>query len=325
MRYERVEDILKLAILLQTNPYGLSLYDIQENFRVSRRTAERMRDAVVRLFPDVEYFDTSDKIRRWKLNNSLNLVSFTSDEIAELENTKKKLFVDGLENKAEIINDVILKIKALNKNDISKLETDIEAIMEAEGYAIRQHPRFKVSRELLSKIREAIKAYKVLHIVYENKNKEAQEYNIHPYGVMYAEKHFLVAYNPERKALRLYNLSNIKSMEILDEYFEKDESFSLESYANNSFGVYQEKPVPITLLFDKSVAEDVKNFHFHPTQKIKEEKDGSIKVEFTAGGSLEICWHIFKWGDKVTIVKPQSLKSTYKSLLIQALKEDEDS
>ena len=318
MRYERVEDILKLAILLQTNPYGLSLYDIQENFRVSRRTAERMRDAVVRLFPDVEYFDTSDKIRRWKLNNSLNLVSFTSDEIAELENTKKKLFVDGLENKAEIINDVILKIKALNKNDISKLETDIEAVMEAEGYAIRQHPRFKVSRELLSKIREAIKAYKVLHIVYENKNKENQECNIHPYGVMYAEKHFLVAYNPERKALRLYNLSNIKSMEILDEYFEKDESFSLESYANNSFGIYQEKPVPITLLFDKSVAEDVKNFHFHPTQKIKEEKDGSIKLQFKAGGMLEICWHIFKWGDKVKIIKPESLKQEYLSLLNKA-------
>lgn len=320
MRYEKVEDILKLAILLQTNPYGLSLYDIQEQFRVSRRTAERMRDAVVRLFPDVEFFDTADKIRRWKLNTNINLASFTSDEIAELENTKKKLQVDGLENKAEIIDDVILKIKALNKNDINKLETDIEAIMEAEGYAIRQYPRFKVSRELLSKTREAIKAYKTLHIVYENKNKEIQECNIHPYGVMYAEKHFLVAYNPDRKALRLYNLSNIKSMEILDEYFDKDESFSLESYANNSFGVYQETPVSITLLFDKSVAEDVKNFHFHPTQKIKEEKDGSIKLEFKAGGMLEICWHIFKWGDKVKIIKPERLKADYKKLLEEAMR-----
>ena len=44
MRYERVEDILKLALLMQTNSSGLSLYDIQDHFRVSRRTAERMRD-----------------------------------------------------------------------------------------------------------------------------------------------------------------------------------------------------------------------------------------------------------------------------------------
>ena len=110
----------------------------------------------------------------------------------------------------------------------------------------------------------------------------------------------------------------------MDEYFEKDENFNLDDYAKNSFGIYQEKPQQIVLKFDKSVADDVMNFHFHPTQKIKEEKDGNIKVEFTAGGSLEICWHIFKWGDKVTIVKPLSLKSIYKSLLIQALKADEE-
>ncbi len=54
MRYERVEDILKLALLMQATTYGLSLYDIQDHFRISRRTAERMRDAVVRLFPQIE-------------------------------------------------------------------------------------------------------------------------------------------------------------------------------------------------------------------------------------------------------------------------------
>jgi predicted DNA-binding transcriptional regulator YafY len=318
MRYERVEDIIKLAILLQTTPYGLSLYDIQDQFRVSRRTAERMRDAVVRLFPDIESFDTADKIRRWKLNNSLNLVSFTSDEIAELENTKKKLHVDGLDNKAEIIDDIIQKIKAQNKNDLSRLETDIEALMEAEGFAIRQHPRFKVSRELLSKVREAIKAFKTVHIVYENRNKEIQECNIHPYGVMYAEKHFLVAYNPERQALRLYNLSKIRSMDILDEYFDKDDNFNLYEYSKNSFGVFQEVAKKVILEFDKEVAEDVKNFHFHPTQTIKEMKNGNMKVEFKAGGSLEICWHIFKWSDKVKIIKPASLKQEYESLLNQA-------
>jgi predicted DNA-binding transcriptional regulator YafY len=72
------------------------------------------------------------------------------------------------------------------------------------------------------------------------------------------------------------------------------------------------------LEFDKSVSEDVKNFHFHPTQKIKDQKDGSVKVEFTAGGSLAICWHLFKWGKLVKIIKPTSLKTIYKSLLAEA-------
>jgi len=320
MRYERVEDILKLALAMQTSYKGLSLNDIQEHFRVSRRTAERMRDAVVRLFPQIEEVETGSKIKRWKLSKHslIPLVAFSPEELAELENTKKKLELDGLSNKAETIDDIISKIKVLNKNDLSSIETDLEALLEAEGYAIRQYPRFKIDKEVLSQIREAIKAFKVIEIEYEKGNKEIQVCNVHPYGVIYGEKHFLIAYNPERKAIRLYNLTKIKSLKILDEYFDRNESFNLSEYSKNSFGVYQEEPLNVVLQFDKSVAEDVKNFHFHPTQKMKDQKDGSVKVEFTAGGSLAICWHLFKWGKLVKIIKPVSLKTIYKNLLTDA-------
>lgn len=67
MRYERTEDILRLVLLLQTHATGLSLADIQEEFGVSCRIAERMRGAIVRLFPtNIEYYDGADKQRRWK-------------------------------------------------------------------------------------------------------------------------------------------------------------------------------------------------------------------------------------------------------------------
>ena len=46
MRYERVGDIVRLAIRLQGSRGGLTIADIQDEFSVSRRTAERMRDAV---------------------------------------------------------------------------------------------------------------------------------------------------------------------------------------------------------------------------------------------------------------------------------------
>ncbi len=320
MRYERVEDILKLALLFQASYKGLSLNDIQEHFNVSRRTAERMRDAVVRLFPQIEEVETGTKVKRWRLKNySLApIISFTPEELAELENTKKKLEVDGLNNKAETIDDILAKVKVLNKTEQSKIETDLEALLEAEKYAVRQYPRFKIDKEVLSNIREAIKAFKVLRIKYEKVNKEIQSCKVHPYGVIYGEKHFLVAFNPDRKAIRLYNLSKIKEIKIIDEYYEKDENFDLAEYSKNSFGVYQEEPIKVVLQFDKSVAEDVKNFHFHPTQKMKDNKDGSVKVEFTAAGGLAICWHLFKWGKLVKILQPASLKKEYKELLTEA-------
>ena len=153
---------------------------------------------------------------------------------------------------------------------------------------------------------------------YRKATNEIATYILYPYGLLYGEKNYLVAYSEPRKEVRLYILSNIQKIEILEEYFDKNESFDLAEYSKNSFGVYQEEPINVVLQFDKFVAEEVKNFHFHPTQKIKEQKDSSVKVEFSAGGSLSICWHLFRWGKSVKILKPNSLKKEYHKLLSEA-------
>src|SRR5574344_492556 len=117
MRYGRVEDIIKLVILMQSKYNGVSIEDIQEHFQVSRRTAERMRDAVLRLFPQIDEVQNTGRVKRWAFKNYSvsDLISFTPEEFAELENTKKKLELDGLNNKAETINEILSKIKVLNK------------------------------------------------------------------------------------------------------------------------------------------------------------------------------------------------------------------
>jgi len=320
MRYERVEDIVKLVMMMQTQSRGVSLYDIQEEFEVSRRTAERMRDAVVRIFPQIEVFDSSDKIRRWKFKTSYNgLVAFTPEEILELETAKNKFDSEGFCEKSACLDEIIRKLKVVNKKDTATIETDVEALLEAEGFAIRQYPRFKINKEVLEIIREAIKSFKKIEIEYQPKDKDKYTCTVHPYGVLYGEKHYLVAYSEPRKDIRLFTLSSIQSIKILNEYFEKDEKFSLADYAQNSFGIYQEKPYKIKLKFDKEVAEDVLNYHFHPTQKIKQEADGTVIVDFTAGGSMSICWHLFRWGRHVEIIKPNSLKNIYKTLLDEAI------
>jgi len=320
MRYERVEDIVNLVIMMQTQSRGVSLYDIQEEFEVSRRTAERMRDAVVRIFPQIEAFDSPDKLRRWKFKtNYSGLVAFTPEEILELESAKNKFDSERFQEKSACLDEIIRKLKVVNKKDTSSIETDVEALLEAEGFAIRQYPRFKLNKEILEVIREAIKSFKKLEIEYQSKGKEKSSCVIHPYGLLYGEKHYLVAYSEPRKDTRLYTLANIQGIKILNEYFEKDEKFVLAEYAQNSFGIYQEKPLNIKLRFDKEIADDVLNYHFHPSQKVKQEDDGSVIVEFTAGGSMAICWHIFKWGKTVEIITPKKLKEVYLKMLNEAI------
>ena len=102
------------------------------------------------------------------------------------------------------------------------------------------------------------------------------------------------------------------------EKFDKGD-FDIKEYANRSFGVYQNEIIKVELRFSKEVAEDVLNYNFHPTQKVKQNDDGTVTVKFKASGELEILWHIFRWGDKVQIISPKSLKKEYVEYLENVL------
>lgn len=120
------------------------------------------------------------------------------------------------------------------------------------------------------------------------------------------------------KEILKYSISKIKNLEKLDEFFEKDEEFNLKKYSEQSFGIFNSKPIKVKLLFDKSAKDDVLNYHFHSSQIIKETKDG-ILVEFSASGMKEICWNLYKWEDKVRIISPEELIGEYKNGLVKIL------
>ena len=86
VRYERVKDIVRLAIRLQAAHGGLTIDDIGGDFGVSRRTAERLRDAVEAAFGPLEVVETGDTKRHWRLRSDAlrRLVFFSAEELAEL-------------------------------------------------------------------------------------------------------------------------------------------------------------------------------------------------------------------------------------------------
>lgn len=318
-RLNKAEEIIELAMMFQNTYCGLCINDIQEHFECSRRSAERMKSLLFNLFPEkVEEVPTNDKKKRWRfIKGAMNaLISFTSDDFANLE------YLKGLSNndsKQKELKELIAKIYALTpQKNMRALETDISAILESEGFAVRQYSRVKTDSKTLELLRNAMLSFKKVQFNYDI-DGTTKPITLNPYGIIIADKYYLVGYNDYAADLRLYKTDKIKDLALLDEYFEKDENFSLTEYCNNSFGIYQETPIDITLEFDKSVAEDVLNYHFHPTQKIKTLKNGNIQVKFTCGGTFAICQELFKWGTTVKIKKPSSFKAYYKQYLSDVL------
>ena len=314
-RLNKADDIIELGLMFQSSSCGISINDIAEKFECSRRSAERMKTVLFEKFPEkVEEVPSYDRKKRWRFKKgTMNcLISFSANDFANLEYLKN---LSNNKDKKKEIDELVEKIKALTpQQNMTGLNNDISAILETEGVAVRQYSGVKVEPKILEMLRNSMLAFRKIKFNYLEK-----DVTLNPYGIVISGKYYLVGFNENRKALRTYKIDKIKDLEVLDEYFDKDESFSLKDWCNNSFGIYQEEPLNIVLEFNKEVKEDVLNYHFHPTQKVKELKNGNVEVRFTSGGTYAICQELFKWGTNVKVKSPEDFKDYYKTYLSSVL------
>ena len=312
MAYEKTYDLLDLAIWMQSTREGVSLGEIAERFHVSRRTAERMRDMIMRRFPQTEEVICENNIKRWYIPQGTlkDFIQFSAEELSVLETAASLLKDKQLQDKKDIFQNIINKIKANIKSDVfRKIEPDAEALLEAEGFICRPGPKLIIDNQIIAAIRQAILECHQIKITYFNKMSGKTSTNtLDPYGFLYGERnHYLVAHHSDGyfgDNVHNFILGNIKSVEILDIPFVPVKNFNLQKYALESFGSYHEEPFDVEWLFDKEVAEEAAQYIFHPTQTITRNSNGSLTVKFRAGGKLEMDWHLYTWGKHVKVIKP---------------------
>ena len=113
------------------------------------------------------------------------------------------------------------------------------------------------------------------------------------------------ACSDKTKEYRYFALHKLSDVQLTDNIFRKDESFSLEDFTKDCFGVYREEPVEVEWLFDAETADDASKYEFHPSQQMIKNPDGTLTVKFFAGGQKEMDWHLYTWGNKVKVIKPK--------------------
>ena len=311
MPYDRAADIVRLAIRLQGSWSGLTLDDIQREFEVSRRTAERLRDAVEDVFGPLETVDTGEARRHCRLRTrSLrHLVSLSAEELAELAAAADALDRSGLQERAAMLRRLDDKLRALLEAEaLDGIEPGVQALTEAEGLAMRPGPRPRLDEGLLALLRHAITVRRVVACDYATRATGRARRRVEPYGLIYGNRAFLVGRAEGEGGTRLWRLARMTGAELTRDPFTRDPAFDLDRFARRSFGTFQEEPVEVVLRFAASSAEDVAEFVFHPDQTVEPNDDGSTTVRFTAGGVEEMCWHLVTWGTAVTVEQPARLR-----------------
>lgn len=105
-RYQRAVEIEDLVVTLARSRQGLTIHEISERYDVSRRTAERMRDAVAERFPLVEgERHDGDRRKRWRIDGRVlqDLLPLGAVERATLARAADALRESGQDRLAEEI------------------------------------------------------------------------------------------------------------------------------------------------------------------------------------------------------------------------------
>lgn len=314
MSFSKAVDLLRLA-RMAAGRVGVTFTDIEREFGVVRRTAQRMADALTQVFPDTESYYDGEGHKRWRVPGGRVAEFFapTADEVAALELASANLEGQGLETEAGQLRSLRETIKILLDDRRRRgLEADEEALLEAMGHAARPGPQPKSRPEVDTAIADALKGLMVLEISYKSRADDtAKLRRIEPYGLLLGSRRYLVAKDPSRGdgRLRHYRVEDIESAVVTDDWFERDPDFSLQNHANRAFGVFQNDAEfgEVVWKFTPEAAAHASRFRFHPDQASEILDDGSLLVSFRACGYLEMCWHLYAWGDQVEVLEPPAL------------------
>ena len=317
MRYAPAERLFRLARHLAATRTGLTLDEIAVELDVGRRTAERLRDSLTAMFPQMECWDDEERVRRWRLPSSalVGIVEARAEALAAIETSARECEARGEADRATLLREASTTLRAVMRPDaLRRAEPDIAALMEAEGIAMRPGPRPVIASGVLPTLRRAILGMQLIVVRYTGEAEEPATRILCPYGILYGGRGWLVAHVDGLPEMRLWRLDRIVSVDLLDRGFTR-EDFDLMAYAAQSFGVFQEDPIDVVLRFAPEAAADASGWLFHPTQSMEREADGALMVRFRAGGLREMAWHLFTWGDAVTIVAPEDLKAMMRDCL----------
>ncbi|RAK52321.1 helix-turn-helix transcriptional regulator [Phenylobacterium deserti] len=312
MRHEKAGRLLELARMLASTAEGLTLDEMADGLGVGRRTAERMRDAVREIFPQLEEVE-DPPTRRFRIPAGLDglFQAPTADELAALRSAAEILRAAGGTARAAALQSLEQKVLSATRAQARRrLAPDLEALLQAETIAVQAGARPFEDEAVLSAVREAIKSLAMLRFRYEGGSTPGRVREVSPLGILFGRSNYLVAVEDPARGPLNWRLDRVRDPEVLPQPALRPADFSLQDYADESFGIYHDEVQDVVLQVSPEGAEDALRWRFHANQEVEPQADGGVVVRFRASGMLELAWHLFTWGDKVRIVQPEILRRT---------------
>lgn len=192
------------------------------------------------------------------------------------------------------------------------LKTTINPIIDFE-----QNPYLK-GLNFFSELFNAIHYRKVLNVCYQSfKQENPIEICLHPYFLkQYNNRWFLFGLNETKNSISNLALDRIIEVNEVNKQFIENEIIDFEEYFDDVVGVTvieNLKPIKVVLQISKELFPYIASKPIHGSQKIKERTSESVIIELTLQLNYEFISLVFSYGEEVTVIEPEELKTIIKT------------
>lgn len=294
---------------LRNAKYGLTTTELMRVLECSRSTVERtldmLRDAD---FEIVETrLDTDDyRVKRWTLSKEGLLASPAAEQLLSLS-ANERFSLQKCYRTADdpALRDAVGKILAFQEALPRHKAMNLDELLPRDLKASSVGPKQRIDPAVMDTLTTALIGGTALMLSYRG----GKVRSVQPHGIVHSRFHYLVC-RGEDGGIRTLRLDLITSLRGTDEMFEEPEDWSLERWAQESFGIYHSDDViNVTLEFDAQVADRAERLVFHPTQYQQRLPDGALLVKLRCKGHRELLHEILHpdWLGHVKVLGPPVL------------------
>jgi proteasome accessory factor B len=179
-----------------------------------------------------------------------------------------------------------------------------------ESISFRTSAEQILNLDIFDQLARATARREQLRITYRKPGqKDAEERLVNPYNLANVNgEWFLFAFDHLRNAIRTFVPARIQKIENTGKTFARDPAFSIQDQLRSSFGVHSGRgQMTVVVRFSPAVVDYIREKKWHPSQKLRELRDGRVELEMTLSSLVEIERWILGWGGNAEVVKPKEL------------------
>ncbi len=307
----KTERLIKIWLLLATNPSGFTIRELADRCGVHIRTIYRDLVALGTSLTVSVYNDRG----RWKIaeNHILPPVRFTLSEALNIF-LAARLMLRYSRRYDPNIDATFTKLSTV-------LPAPLSMQMRRTLDWMQTLPKDEKHLRVLAAVAEAWVSQRRLRITYRSLEAEGPvERVIEPYFIeAAAPEHdsYVIAYCHLRKEIRTFKIARIERAELTSQSYTIPADFDADKFFSSSWRVViggEVRTVKLRVV-DPEIIRIMEETLWHPSQVLEMQKDGSLIMTLRVAPTVDFVSWVLGWGEKMEVLEPRGLRKEVMSIV----------